>query len=111
VGTVLVADEIAHGPLGAAYGALYAIPFALAYVVYRFAINAAWRWGVEMRASTDLHRLEVYERLGLRRPKSFTGGKRVSRRATRGAMAGCSGERAAWRAAGDALGRAVTQAR
>jgi hypothetical protein len=83
VGTVLVADEIAHGPVGAAYGALYAIPFALAYVVYRFSINAAWRWGVEMRASIDLHRLEVYERLGVRRPKSFRDERTLARRLNR----------------------------
>jgi hypothetical protein len=72
VGCVLVADEIAHRPLDPLYGWAYAIPFLLAYVFYRFAIGAAQRWGVEMRASIDLHRLEVYERLGIRRPESFS---------------------------------------
>jgi hypothetical protein len=83
VGLVLIADEIAHGALEARYTWLYVIPFALAYLFYRFSINAAWRQGVEMRASIDLHRLEVYERLGVRRPQSFSDERRLARRLNR----------------------------
>ena len=71
-GVVLIADEIAHAPLDPVYGWLYAVPFLLAYLIYRFSIDAAQRWGIEMKASLDLHRLEVYDRLGVRRPTSFT---------------------------------------
>jgi hypothetical protein len=44
----------------------------LAYVLYRASIGAAERLGTERRASMDLHRLEVYARLGVRAPTSFT---------------------------------------
>jgi hypothetical protein len=40
--------------------------------VYRtsrlLAVTAAYRWGTPTRAAVDLHRLELYDRLGLRRP-------------------------------------------
>jgi hypothetical protein len=83
VGAVLIADEIAHGPVDARYGWVYAIPFGLAYLFYRFSIDAARRQGVEMRASIDLHRLEVYERLGVRRPHSFSDERKLARRLNR----------------------------
>ncbi len=73
VGIVLVADGVANTPIGGgAWAWLYLLPFLFAYLIYRFAIDAGQRWGVEIKASLDLHRLEVYERLGIRRPTSFT---------------------------------------
>ncbi|MBA2631259.1 MAG: hypothetical protein H0U84_09615 [Thermoleophilaceae bacterium] len=72
VGVVLIADAIANGPVGWAWAWLYVVPFLVAYLIYRFAIDAGRRWGVEVRASLDLHRLEVYDKLGVRRPTSFT---------------------------------------
>jgi hypothetical protein len=83
VGVALIADEIAHGPVQTRYVWLYAIPFLLAYLFYRFSIEAARRQGVEMRASIDLHRLEVYERLGVRRPESFSDERKLARRLNR----------------------------
>jgi hypothetical protein len=83
VGATLVADEIAHESGGLTRVWVYAVPFALAYLVYRFAIGAAVRQGVEMRASIDLHRLEVYERLGVRRPKSFQDEHEIAHRLNR----------------------------
>jgi hypothetical protein len=71
VGLTLIVDAIGNAPLSAAYAWLYALPFLVAYVFYRFSIGAAERWGTETRASIDLHRLELYERLGIRRPLSF----------------------------------------
>jgi hypothetical protein len=71
VGAILVADELAHSPLAPIYAWLYVLPFAIGYALYRFAVGAAQRWGAEVRASVDLHRLEVYERLGVVRPKGF----------------------------------------
>jgi hypothetical protein len=77
VGVVLIADEIAHTPVDPVFAWIYVAPFVLAYLIYRFSIDAAQRWGVEMKASLDLHRLEVYARLGVRRPTSFTDERRT----------------------------------
>ncbi len=77
VGLVLVADGIANAPIGWAWAWLYLMPFLLAYLIYRFSIDAGQRWGVEIKASLDLHRLEVYDRLGVRRPTSFTDERRT----------------------------------
>jgi hypothetical protein len=67
VGAVLTA--LGH-PVGAA-GLL------LAWASYRLTLVAAISWGVEVRASIDLHRLELYERLGVRRPTSFSDERRT----------------------------------
>lgn len=44
------------------------IPFLVGYCFYRIAVGAAIRWGSEVRSCMDLHRLELYERMGLRLP-------------------------------------------
>jgi hypothetical protein len=41
---------------------------ALAYLLYRWAGGAAARWGELKAAAVALHRFELYEHLGLRRP-------------------------------------------
>ncbi len=69
---VLVADEIANATLRPRYGWAYAVPLVLAYLLYRAAIGAAERLGTERRASIDLHRRELYARLGVRAPTTFT---------------------------------------
>ncbi len=51
---------------------LYAIPFVVVYALYRMSIGPAVRRGAVVRASIDLHRLEVYENLGIRKPSSFS---------------------------------------
>jgi len=71
-GLIFIADEAANAPIRVRYGALYAVPFLLAYVLYRAAIGAAERLGTERRASIDLHRRELYTRLGVRSPASFS---------------------------------------
>lgn len=58
-------------PLGAA-GLL------LAWACYRLTLVAAIAWGVEVRASVDLHRLELYQRLGVRLPTSFSDERRIA---------------------------------
>ncbi len=70
---VLVADAIAHpdAPPWWAEALLCVLPFALALLAYRAAILAAIRWGVCVRASFDLHRRELYARLGIREPRDF----------------------------------------
>jgi len=51
------------GQLGVAAASL-----AVATLLYRASVGAAYRWGVEVRSIFDVHRLELYERMGLRRP-------------------------------------------
>jgi hypothetical protein len=68
MGLAFLADAIAHGGLGWPWWALYAVPFLAAYGAYRGAAAAAVRWGDPVRAAFDLHRLEFYRRLGVKRP-------------------------------------------
>lgn len=72
VGVCLVVDKALHAPDAAASWPLYAIPFVLGYVLYRAAIGPATDWGDSVRSSIDLHRLELYEKLGVRAPTSFS---------------------------------------
>jgi hypothetical protein len=45
---------------------------SVAYALYRMSIGPAVRRGAVVRASIDVHRLEVYEKLGIRKPSSFS---------------------------------------
>lgn len=72
VGTCLVVDKAVNAPGPASYWPLYAIPFVVGYVLYRAAIGPATDWGDTVRSSIDLHRLEIYEKLGVRAPTSFS---------------------------------------
>jgi hypothetical protein len=71
VGICLVVDKAINGN-GLSEWLLYAIPFVAAYTLYRMSIGPAVRRGAVVRASIDLHRLEVYEKLGIRKPSSFS---------------------------------------
>lgn len=52
---------------------LYAVPFLLvSYFLYIGAISPATDWGLTVRSSIDLHRLDLYEKLGVRAPTSFS---------------------------------------
>jgi hypothetical protein len=44
------------------------VPFVVGYCLYRIAVGAATRWGSEVRSCMDLHRLELYGRIGVRLP-------------------------------------------
>ena len=44
------------------------LPFALVYLFYRGGVEAATRWGDEVRSCMDMHRLDMYEKIGLRVP-------------------------------------------
>ena len=48
-----------------------AIPLAVALATYRAAIGAVQRWGGVVSACIDLHRRELYEKVGLRAPADF----------------------------------------
>jgi len=72
VGICLAVDKAVYGPGPDWNWPLYAIPFLAAYALYRATIGPAIRWGEVARASIDLHRLEMYEKLGVREPTSFS---------------------------------------
>jgi hypothetical protein len=69
LGVVLLIDAIVHHPLafGAAWIA-YLVPFTASYFLYRSSVGAAVRWGTEVRASIDMHRIDLYQRIGIRVP-------------------------------------------
>ena len=48
----------------------YLVPFAAAYSLYRAGVGAAERLGTERRASIDVHRRELYVRLGVPEPSA-----------------------------------------
>src|SRR4029079_15355698 len=83
-GLVLAADAIAHWSLEQALAAVVAV--ALTSIFYTWAVGAAIRWGSAVRASMDLHRREVYEKLGVRKPVSFSDERDTVAPAVNGAL-------------------------
>jgi hypothetical protein len=70
-GAVLLADGLVNDELTWRRGALVALLLLAGYPIYRLlAVDAAERFGVEMRASVDLHRLELYRSLGYEVPET-----------------------------------------
>jgi hypothetical protein len=67
-GVVLVADAIAEHPHPLWLRWIYLLPFLLAYGLYRGAVEAAVELGGTQRSTVDLHRLELYEKLGVPKP-------------------------------------------
>jgi hypothetical protein len=72
VGVSLIVDKAMNASELTWHWGLYAIPFVVSYVLYRAAITPAINWGDAVRATFDMHRLEVYEKLGIREPTSFS---------------------------------------
>jgi hypothetical protein len=60
----------------------------LAWAAYRAAVGAAVRWGASVRAAYDLHRLELYAKLGLKRPQTAAEERLIARAANRAASFG-----------------------
>ena len=71
-GVALIADRILSQSSAFPSGFLYVIPFALSGLCYWVSIEAAIAWGELVAASIDLHRLQLYEKVGLRAPADFT---------------------------------------
>ncbi len=71
-GGVLLGDQIGHQPLSSWGLTLYLLPFLGSIVLARWAAGAVARWGSTVRAAIDLHRFELYQRLGVRRARSFS---------------------------------------
>ncbi len=55
----------------------------LTWGLYRAMVGAAVRWGMPVRAAFDMHRLELYEQLGLKRPRTDVQERDIARAATR----------------------------
>jgi hypothetical protein len=72
VALCLVVDKAVNHPGPAAGWLVCLIPLAAGYVLYRASLGPAMDWGNAVRSSVDLHRLELYERLGVRSPRSFS---------------------------------------
>lgn len=78
VGVALLADVATNQPLAWYWCWAYVLPFVAAYALYLPTVGAAARWGSEVRSSFDLHRLDLYEKLGVRRPVSFSDERAVA---------------------------------
>jgi len=73
-GLILSADRIAHDhpPVWFLDVLICLAPFVVSALAYWAATSAVLRWGSVVRASMDLHRRELYEKLGLRKPRNFS---------------------------------------
>lgn len=78
VGICLVVDAEMHKSPAAWHWLFYGIPFLVGYVLYRAAIGPAVDWGDSVRAGIDLHRLDLYEKLGVRAPTSFSDERQIA---------------------------------
>jgi hypothetical protein len=65
IGVVVLVDAVLNSSLDGWEWLWYVGPFVAAYLLYRAAIGSAERLGTERRASIDVHRGELYERLGV----------------------------------------------
>jgi hypothetical protein len=88
VGVCLAIDKAVNAPGTAWEWALYATPFLAGYVLYRAAIGPAVEWGDSVRASIDLHRLDLYEKLGVRAPTSFSDERQLAVRVNKALLFG-----------------------
>jgi hypothetical protein len=88
VGISLVIDKAVNVPVPLWSWPLYLIPFAIGYVAYRASITSAIDWGDRIRASIDLHRLKLYEHLGIRHPTSFSDERELAVRVNKALLFG-----------------------
>lgn len=68
IGFILGIDRALEPPSSLWFIALCLLPFALAWILYEISVVAAETWGNSVRASIDLHRLELYEKLSTKEP-------------------------------------------
>jgi hypothetical protein len=81
-GTLLFADWIALRAR-AVEDLWWLAPLALGYLFYRGGVEAATRWGDEVRSCMDMHRLTMYEKLGLRVPATNAEERELARAVNR----------------------------
>jgi hypothetical protein len=75
-GLAVAADRVIHD--SALSILLCLIPFSLSVIAYHWATGAAIRWGEVVRACIDLHRRELYAKLGLRTPRDFSDERQIA---------------------------------
>ncbi|HEX3454158.1 MAG TPA: hypothetical protein VHS03_05995 [Gaiellaceae bacterium] len=80
LGTCLVVDQAVYGARPTWVWALLTIPFVVSYALYRASVGPAIDWGSVVRASIDLHRPELYAKLGVRTPVCFTDERKIALR-------------------------------
>jgi hypothetical protein len=88
VGVLLAIDRLWHRPgdvgdWSLALVVVAAVSAVASAALYRAAVGAAVRWGVPIRAAFDLHRLELYARVGLKRPADVEEELKVGRAISR----------------------------
>jgi hypothetical protein len=71
-GLILLTDEAVNSPLHRWALIAFASPFLLSLLFARWSAGAATRWGSAVRAAIDMHRFDLYEGLGVRRPRNFS---------------------------------------
>lgn len=87
IGSVLARSGSNHSTVFLSVATL-AAGALLAWAFYCAALGAAVRWGASVRAAYDLHRLELYAQLGLRRPRTAMEERAVARAANRASSFG-----------------------
>jgi hypothetical protein len=70
-GLILVVDAIFFSTIALDFPLRFA-PFGVAAFAYSQAVRAAVGWGDQIRATFDLHRLDIYQAMGLKRPTSLS---------------------------------------
>lgn len=87
-GSLLFAERLWHRPggpistIGVEIGVVAGVAVICAFM-YRQLINAAIRWGEPVRAAFDVHRLDLFDRLGVRRPSKRDEDVEIGRAITR----------------------------
>lgn len=87
-GIYVIVDLLEHPPNSflvelALLVATAAVVAGLTYAFYEAAVGAAVRWGTSVRAAFDLHRFELYSKLGLKAPATQAKEVEVAKAATR----------------------------
>ena len=87
-GTLLFVDRLWHRPSGVLPTLTVALAVAIVSALlcmwlYRQAVAAAIRWGESVRAAFDVHRLDLYDRLGVRRPTTYAQECQIARAVNR----------------------------
>jgi hypothetical protein len=80
VAPIAVAERLRHEPLSdwRWWFSLVGLPLS-AWLFYRAAVSTTLRWHDEIRASVDLHRADLYDKLGLPRTAARTAARQTAR--------------------------------
>jgi len=88
VGVCLFLDKWANGSRTVPSWLSWIIALAIGFTLLRVAEAPALNWGENIRSSIDLHRLEIYEKLGVRSPTSFSDERELAKRVSQALLFG-----------------------